>query len=418
MRKLIAVLFGIVGIYSCEDIISVPDIREDSIVLLAPADNVVLNDVEVTFTWEEADFVDQYQIQVASPTFEEASQVVLDTIVGDSLATIRSITRSFIPDTYQWRVRGLNSNFQTLYTTRNFIIDTLGQDEDVDLSMSMVTTIAPVDGTTLTESEINFNWEALENATSYNVQIAFPNFETPVQVVRDTTLTGLSYTTELASNTYEWRIKAMNDTSETLYTTHGFSVIHPLDISGDSVVLIAPTSGSVIENNTVSFSWEAILNATSYELQIATPDFENAVQIPVDMTFDTATTQSFNLEDGVYEWRVRARNAISETDVTTSDFTVDAIEDLSDQEVIISAPEDGFETTETMVSLSWEPLEQATLYRVVITDLEDTTVFLEQTTSETTITVDFMPGMYTWAIRAENETQNTPFTLQTITILE
>lgn len=418
MRKLIAVLFGIIAVYSCEDIISVPDITEDSIVLLAPADDAVLDNVEVTFTWEETDFVDQYQIQVASPTFDEASQIVLDTIVGDSLATLRSVTRSFLPDTYQWRVRGLNSNFQTLYTTRNFTIDTLGQEGDIDLSMSMVTTIAPTDGATITESEINFNWEALEDATSYTVQIAFPNFENPVQVVRDTTLIGVSYSTALASNTYEWRIKAMNDTSQTPYTTHEFSVVNPLDISGESVVLIAPTSGTVIENTTVSFSWEAVTNATSYELQIATPDFENAIQIPVDMTFDTATTQSFDLEDGPYEWRVRARNAISETDATISDFSVDAIEDLSDQEVVITAPADGFETTETMVALSWEALEQATLYRVIITDLADNSTFLEQTSTETSMTVDFVPGMYTWAVRAENETQNTPFTLQTITILE
>lgn len=318
MRKLIVLIFSIALMYSCEDIVSVPDISEDFIVLIAPADDTVLDDTDVTFSWEEIEFADQYQIQVAQPNFVNTNQVVLDTILGDSVQSFRSFSTTLPPNRYQWRVRGFNDNFQTDYTTKSFEVDTL--QTDVDISDQIVTTIAPVNNAVITAGIINFNWEFVANATAYQLQIAYPNFQAPVQIVRDTTITTPLYTTTLEDNEYEWRVKAVNTSSETVYTTQGVSIV----------------------------------------------------------------------EDMV---------------------------DLSDQTVVIIAPEDGFETTETMVNLSWEAIEEATLYRIIITDLSDNSTFLEQTVTTADITIEFVSGMYSWAVRAENDTQNTPYTEQTITIL-
>ncbi|MEP0262327.1 hypothetical protein [Dokdonia sp.] len=319
MRKLIALFFVIAGIYGCEDIVSVPDISEDIITVLAPTDGAILENTDVTFTWEEIEFSDQYQIQVAQPTFENANQVVLDTILGDSLQSFRSFTKTLPSEMYQWRVRGLNSNFQTDYTTQSFtLVDTIAMVGDI--SSEVVTTIAPSDGVTISSGAIGFSWEAVADATSYQIQIAFPNFENPVQIVNDTITSELSYMTMLDSNSYEWRIKAINEVSETVYATQTL-------------------------------------------------------------------------------------------------FVEDDVSPLSDQTVTLLSPEDNFETTDTMIPLSWEMIEQATLYRVVITDLSDDSIFLEQTVTTTDITIDFVTGMYSWAVRAENDSQNTPFTQRMITIL-
>ena len=318
MKKFIILIFALALIYSCEEIISVPDISEDFIVLLAPADGTVLEDTNVTLSWEEIEFADQYQIQVARPNFANANQVVLDTILGDSVQSFRSFSTVLPPNMYQWRVRGLNDNFQTDYTTQSFEIDTL--QTDVDISDQTVTIIAPANNAEIPAGSINFNWEALTNATIYQLQIAYPNFEVPIQIVRDTILTTPLYTTTLESNDYEWRVKAINPSSETIYTTQSLSVVEE----------------------------------------------------------------------------------------TT---------DLADQTVEIIAPEDGFETSETMVNLSWQAIEEATLYRIIITDLSDDSVFLEQTVTTTDTTIEFVSGMYSWAVRAENDTQNTSYTEQTITIL-
>ena len=279
-------------------------------------------------------------------------------------------------------------------------------------------TIAPADNAILNEGMINFNWDALVDATSYQLQIAYPNFDAPIQIVRDTTVTTLAYTTMLEDNDYQWRIKAINDTSETPYTIQSFSVVEDvIDISDQTVVIIAPVDGADIITGTINFNWQSVTGATMYQLQIAYPNFETPIQIIRDemLTMLSYTTE---LESNDYEWRIKAINDTSETPYTTQSlFVVEEIIDLSDQTVVIIAPEDNFETSETMVNLSWEAIEEANLYRIIVTNTTDGSIFLEQTTTDAEITVDFISGTYTWEVRGENESQNTPYTQQTITIL-
>lgn len=322
MKKLLILVLSVAAIYGCEEIVSVPDISEEMIEVLAPLDGTILYSDEVTFSWNQIDFADRYQIQVAEPTFALASQIALDTILGDSLQSIRSFSKSLLPGSYQWRVRGLNSNYSTDYNTQSFIVDTIGGED-------------------------------------------------------------------------------------------------PFDISDEELNLLAPSDGLVINDTNVTFSWESASEATSYSFQIARPDFENPEELVVNTSFDTVGNQSFTLEDNTsYQWRVKAINETSETAYTTRDLSVNVTEDLSEQEVVIVAPEDGFETSDTSIMLSWEPLEQATLYRVIITDVSDNSFFLEQTSTESTLTVAFEVGSYTWAVRGENDAENTPYTEQTITIIE
>lgn len=323
MKQLIIFTFSVCFLCSCEDIVSVPDISEEEVQILAPSEGSVLVNSEVTFSWSELEFADQYQIQIAQPSFIETSQITLDTILGDSLQTFRSFTKVLDANPYQWRVKGLNNAYETNFTTQSF------------------------------------------------------------------------------------EVVASSDEEE------------PMDLSSEIVVLIAPFDNAVIAATNVTFSWEPLSAASSYLLQIAVPDFENPIELVVNEVYETASNQSFDLEDNTsYQWRVQAINETSETVFTTQNFNIDLTEDLSEQTVVILSPEDGFETEETSINLSWEPLELATLYRVVIIDLSNDTVFLEQSVTDTDITVTFEVGSYTWAVRAENDTNNTPYTEQNITIVE
>jgi len=175
----------------------------------------------------------------------------------------------------------------------------------------------------------------------------------------------------------------------------------------------------ILNDASVTFTWNPIMGATNYRLQIAFPDFDTAEQVVInDILNSDVISQSYDLEDNTsYEWRIKAMNTISETTYSTSSFSINVLEDLSEQIVVITAPEDNFETTETIIDLSWEAIEEATQYRVIITNLSDNSVFLEQTINEISIPVTFEVGMYTWAVRAENSSENTPFTTQNITIL-
>lgn len=419
MKRLLIIILSLTAIYSCEEIVSVEDISEEMIEVLAPVDDAILNTEEVTFSWAEIDFADRYHIQVAKPAFAQATQVVLDSFLGDSIQTFRNLTVTLMPGSYEWRVSGLNSNYSTDYTTQSFTIDTIVEENPVDISNQLVEITAPSDNVVLSSNNVNFSWENLASNTGYRIQVAIPDFQNPEQLVLDTTTVNTSFNIELVDGPFEWRIQAFNEVFSTDFTTQGFSIVTDSDISNEIVSLLAPSDGFVVNDTNVTFSWEPVSEATSYNLQIARPGFENAEELLVNESFDTSSNQSFILEDNnSYQWRVKALNETSETVYTTRAFSVNVTEELSEQEIVVVSPENGFETSETSVNFIWEALEQATIYRVVITDVSDNSVFLEESTTASTLTVEFELGQYVWAVRAENESDNTPYTEQTISIVE
>jgi hypothetical protein len=104
-------------LFSCEAVF-VEDISNDSVVLLAPLDNSQLNAGNNTFSWELLNDAEIYQIQIATPNFENANQIVLDSIVLDN-----SLLQSIDAGTYQWRVKASNSEYETQYSTVNFTVN-------------------------------------------------------------------------------------------------------------------------------------------------------------------------------------------------------------------------------------------------------------------------------------------------------
>lgn len=100
------------------------------------------------------------------------------------------------------------------------------------------------------------------------------------------------------------------------------------DISEQEVQLLAPLDSSIVSDTVVNFNWNSIVEANSYVIQVATPNFENASQyvldsiMPVDSTFVGAKF-SKSLSSGNYEWRVKAMNSDYETVFSNSEFSVE-----------------------------------------------------------------------------------------------
>lgn len=99
-------------------------------------------------------------------------------------------------------------------------------------------------------------------------------------------------------------------------------IIEVEDISNKKVNVLAPTSGLSLNITNVNFSWSSLEDAENYKLQISTPNFEMTNQIVLDTTI-ALTNFSKILEQGNYEWRVRAENSDFQTDYTTQSFTIE-----------------------------------------------------------------------------------------------
>ncbi|MEM9650019.1 MAG: hypothetical protein AAF969_16190, partial [Bacteroidota bacterium] len=82
MRRTILFLAALAQIASgCEDILEVPDISAQSVPILAPQDGSVLTTNAVGLNWDTIEDATGYRIQLATPNFENAAQLVLDSLV-------------------------------------------------------------------------------------------------------------------------------------------------------------------------------------------------------------------------------------------------------------------------------------------------------------------------------------------------
>lgn len=102
---------------SCNEIVFVEDISDEEVSVLAPLDQAEVNSGAIIFSWETAKHIETYQLQLATPSFEHANQILLDTII-----TTRSFTKSLGANTYEWRLRGVNSQYETNYRTQRFVV--------------------------------------------------------------------------------------------------------------------------------------------------------------------------------------------------------------------------------------------------------------------------------------------------------
>lgn len=118
MKKILILFCVFISTISCDDIIEVEDISNRTVTILAPTDNSVLDITDVTFTWQSVEDAERYTIQIATPDFETANQIVLDSTIAST-----SFLKTLAVGAYQWRVKAKNSDYETVYTSQNLTIE-------------------------------------------------------------------------------------------------------------------------------------------------------------------------------------------------------------------------------------------------------------------------------------------------------
>jgi len=119
MKKTIAILI-LVFMFSCEEIINEQNIANDTLNLLAPSENVILNSgTKIIFNWEALNSATDYKLQIAKPNFANASQILKDTLIQRTDFMIDSLPIN----NYEWRVKALNSAYETVYVTHGFVVE-------------------------------------------------------------------------------------------------------------------------------------------------------------------------------------------------------------------------------------------------------------------------------------------------------
>ena len=292
-------------IFSCEEggVLFETDITEEQVTLLAPTDGAQIASNTVRFDWAELENVFNYEIQVVTPNFEAPEQFLVNEILD-------SITFLEVPlgiDNYEWRVRGRNSGYESLYSTAAFDVIPV-----IDFEDNTVVLISPQDNSATNETSVLFQWEAILEATDYRIQI----LEGGVVTSEETT-TNNETSLPLPEGSLTWQVRAESGLESTAYSSRNLIV----DRTAPSApVLTAPADNSVLTDTEVTFEWTRTPIQGSTEI--------DSIYVYRDITLtdlvlkDRATTP-FNatLDNDTFYWLVQAFDEAGNSSDASSVFT-------------------------------------------------------------------------------------------------
>lgn len=271
-----------------------------------------------------------------------------------------------------------------------------------DISKEEVTLIAPANNTVLFSTGVSFSWNAVKNADKYRLQIAKPNFLAPVEIILDTLIVKTSFKKQLNIGKYEWRIKAVNSGYETPYKTNAFEILNNDDFQDNTVILLTPNNNLITKNAVQKLSWQSIIGATEYQLQIL--DTNNEV---VKEENNPATSINYTFPDGNFSWKVRASNGSKQTLYATRAIVVDT---KAPNTPTLAVPADKSTTTTTSINFQYNrtpiagSIEKDSLYvytENALTNLK----FKEQVNSPYSKTLT--AGTYFWFVKSFDQAGNT-----------
>ena len=214
-----------------------------------------------------------------------------------------------------------------------------------DISDKEMTLVAPMNNAQFFSTGVSFTWGIIEGAEKYHLQIAKPNFDSPIQIVLDTIVSTNTFTSQLNIGNYEWRVQAINGNYVTSYKSRFFTIVSNADFQNNTVVLTSPATNLITNVSSQNLSWQSILGATSYQVQIY--DSSNTV---ISDQNTSATTLSYSFPQGSYNWRVRATNGTDQTLYTSRSILVDT---TNPNMPVLSSPANASTTTNTSISFQW-----------------------------------------------------------------
>lgn len=188
-----------------------------------------------------------------------------------------------------------------------------------NISKKSVNVKFPTDQLKTNIATIEFSWEELKGADYYNLQIVKGAFSNITEFTLDSNITRTKFNISLNPGNYEWRIKAVNNSGSTQYTTLGLIIDVTLDLTNQIVSFISPANN--IQTNLINqnFSWQSLYNAEEYRFLIYNLTDSSLVNDEVT----TSNNYSTILTEGTYRYFVRAQNSISFSSYFSRKITID-----------------------------------------------------------------------------------------------
>lgn len=276
-----------------------------------PAANATLG-VMPTFTWGAVSYGNIYQVQIDDSNLFNDPLINFNANPGELTYTVPEAD-SLTQGTYYWRVRAYNVDSQAgLWSAvRAFKVDATPP-------------LAPVLNTPLNNADVfttpTYTWKAAATAVKYEFQYASDAAFTEDRYESGALngATALSHKPPMQTEgMYSWRVRAC----DAYGNWSAWSAARTVNVLLAAPVLAAPAKGSSTYNAVPTFSWNALANATSYQIQIdnsssfGSPEFSGG-------TSETSISNYGFTATGTYYWRVRGVDAEGSTGAWSSVWTL------------------------------------------------------------------------------------------------
>ena len=197
-------------------------------------------------------------------------------------------------------------------------------------------------------------------------------------------------------------------------------IIEP-DISGQHLVLLTPADSSRATAVVETFRWEAVANARTYRIQLASPSFAAPSRAYRDSTVRQAYFTT-SLRPGIYQWRVQALNGSYKTVFSLiRTLFLDTTSTLTGQTLQLGLPATGAVTNVNLVRFNWTGLPMAQRYELHLSpnprvggsaDLDT----LVGNLTAVSVRLPRISQVYQWKVKALNPRSSTESAVRTFEI--
>lgn len=266
-----------------------------------PTDDALLTDTTPSFDWSDVTGAETYWIQI-SETDDFSSPLLDIKNIADSEYTLTIIDRLENKKEYYWRVALTNSDG---------IVGAFTEPWSFSINLSAPALISPIDDAIITDTTPELDWSDIPGSAFYWIQLASDsNITTKVVDYQEATKSPYIPIDSLPNKAdYWWRVAMGNndgvwsDFSDTRHFYLDFG-----DISG-----MKPDDNSTTTDPTPLLEWDAVPDAQSYELKMASTfeSVSSASSVETSISYYQIATPIDN-GDPLY-WQVRAKNTDGST---------------------------------------------------------------------------------------------------------